>query len=54
MSKIVEYKIIMVENYAELQDDVNKYIKEGWQPYGNFFLTENYLIIQPMVKYEEE
>lgn len=53
MSKIVEYKIIMVENFAELQDDVNKYIKEGWQPYGNFSLTENYLIIQPMTKYEE-
>ena len=54
MNKIVEYKIIMVENWDQLQYEVNRSIKEGWQPYGNFFMTETYVMIQPIVKYEED
>lgn len=54
MPKIVEYKIIMAENWNELEHKVKEYIKEGWQPFGYFFVSETYVIIQPLIKYEKE
>jgi hypothetical protein len=53
MKKIINYKMIIAENWEELEYKVNEYIKEGWQPYNNFYMSKNYAIIQPIVKYEE-
>ena len=32
--KITEYKLIRESFAYKLEDEVNKFIKEGWQPYG--------------------
>lgn len=62
MAKIKDYKILkgadVAGGHLQLQDEVKKAIKDGWQPYG-----QPYLLSQPMpalavhyqamVKYED-
>lgn len=58
--KIVAYKVLKNELHADLTVEVNKAIKEGWQPLGGVshcpttgIRTSNaYDYIQAMVKYE--
>ena len=56
MRKITEYKIVSENNTVFLSELVNKNIEEGWEPFGNVFVTEGTLRglkHQPMVKYRE-
>ena len=54
MGKIVEYKLVMESNEIKLMNEINRFIKEDWQPFNNpFVLEEEQLYIcQVMVKYE--
>lgn len=48
MKKITDYTIVY-------EDEVCKFIKDGWQPYGSPFADDSYIYKnQAMVKYEDE
>ena len=59
--KIIEYTTVTADNFAHLDAAVNNLLKEGFQPYGNPYLTDNavegctdtFLVLQAMVKTEE-
>ncbi len=62
--KIIGYITATGCNVPELDRDVNKYMDNGWQPFGNAYthrqltdtpkgVAENNPKFQPMVKYEE-
>ena len=60
--KIIEYAILYAKNTAELDDEVNTWIKEGWQPFGGIGVEamsaedwdDKYTFLyQAIVKYEE-
>lgn len=34
MSRIIQYEILRENNESDLEDEVNSYIKKGWQPIG--------------------
>ena len=46
MKKIIDYIIVNV-------DEVNDYIKKGYQPLGYPLTDKNGLIVQALVKYED-
>ena len=55
--KITEFKLVEVTILELFNDDVNKLIKEGYQPLGNFqFVPGNKchpdIYLQVMVKYQ--
>jgi hypothetical protein len=50
--KIIEYKILISTSFHDLQDEVNKYIRNGWQPQGGLSSFNNYSFMQAMVKYK--
>lgn len=58
--KIIDYKIIRSSYQDLLEEEVNKSIKEGWQPFGGVSHTNTasvqtsapYNLAQAMVKYE--
>ena len=66
MRKIEKYTVahaVYVENIAAtqykalLEDEVNKLIADGWQPYGPLVSSnqgETVVFLQPMVKYRDE
>lgn len=49
--QLIEYKILVSPSFYTLQDDVNKEIRNGWQPLGGVSSVVNYSYIQAMVKY---
>lgn len=53
--KIVDYKVISDCSTAVLEEQVKKYIADGWQPYGNLVVSgvSTYNKYREMVKYEE-
>lgn len=53
MQKILEYKIVYASNSQFLEEEVNKAIKEGWQPLGGAFIEGGvtYSYNQVVVKY---
>ena len=56
MKKIKEYHLCWNTNINRISDDVNLYIRYGFQPYGEPFTTKDGSEIryhQAMVKYEE-
>jgi hypothetical protein len=66
MREIKKYRLVSGTDPVELQEKVNKHIKEeGWQPFGAFTIyydfsaeegrltTGQAIPMQPMVKYEE-
>jgi hypothetical protein len=47
----MEYKIIQSERLSSLERDVNRYLKDGWEPFGNIVIHNNFsLYIQPIIK----
>ena len=53
--RILEYGMATAHNHVELLDYVNEGINEGFQPFGNVFITNQHdqtFIHQPMVVYE--
>ncbi len=50
--KILEYKILAEAWASDLEELVNRYIQNGWQPYGSIASSDNNRF-QPMVKYEK-
>jgi len=57
MKKIKEYHLCWNDYINRISDDVNTYIKNGFQPYGEPFTATdncgNIRYCQAMVKYEE-
>lgn len=51
-NRIIEYKILISPMFHSLEDDVNKYIRNGWQPIGGVSSVLNYSYMQAMVKYK--
>ena len=55
--KIVEYKILRVRmeknGFEYNYDNIDKAIKEGWQPLGGVMKISPTLLVQAMVKYED-
>jgi hypothetical protein len=53
--KIIDYKIIDGSSHTILEANVNRLIKDGYQPHGNIYasLTGNSLFLQPMIKYDD-
>ena len=49
--RVSEYHMLRIQNVAELNEQVNKMMKEGWQPYYGP-CSEKFFINQVMVKYE--
>jgi len=58
MNKITNYMLVNDDDYDCLSEKINRYISDGWQPYGhltngtNGFGNRHY-ISQALVKYEE-
>lgn len=50
--RVTEYKILISTSYHDLQDEVNKYIRNGWQPIGGIGSVVNYSFMQAVVKYK--
>lgn len=58
--KITEYVTARADDFAALDGQVNQLLKEGYQPYGNPYLTDNpvegkidtFLVAQAMVRCE--
>jgi hypothetical protein len=50
--QIIEYKILISPSFYSLQDDVNKGIRNGWQPIGGVCGSLNHNYIQAVVKYK--
>ena len=50
-SRVSEYHYLRIRDVAELNEQVNKMIKDGWQPYYGP-CSEKFFINQAMVKYE--
>ena len=51
-SKVTEYILIQGQYHSSFVADVNRYIKQGWQPVGGVGLGLKYFY-QAMVKCEE-
>lgn len=57
--RIIKYKTIKWSSVSELDKNVQSYIEQGWQPYGNIVVedgasTYSKLYIQVMVMYDHE
>lgn len=53
--KIAEYRIVRAK-VDEIDDEIMRQIRRGWQPFGSPFLAAFFFgmgVVQPMVKYEE-
>jgi hypothetical protein len=50
--KVIKYEILISVSYHDLQDEVNKYIRNGWQPIGGMSAVLNHSFMQAMVKYK--
>lgn len=50
--RVTEYKILISVSYHDLQDEVNKYMRNGWQPIGGVSAVLNNSYMQSMVKYK--
>ena len=48
-----EYEGFSLDAYQELQDSVNRYLAEGWQPYGFPHEDLEGILWQAMVKYAD-
>jgi hypothetical protein len=53
MRDITAYRTEISSNSMELDEKVQDAIRKGWQPYGNQYSDNGYLI-QPVVKYDPE
>jgi len=59
--KIVEYKTAYGSDTKKLDEDVNRLLSEGFQPYGSPYLSDNevkglddsFVIWQAMVRYSD-
>ena len=52
--KITEYRTLGDEVPSKLDEEVNKGIKEGWQPLGGVCIdSKSGVLLQAMVKYEQ-
>lgn len=51
--KIVRYDVVACYDWGEVAVDVNKLLKDGWQPYGAPFVSGTSLC-QAVVQYEDE
>lgn len=53
---IKEYTTVVygIDDAEFFNSDINRLIKEGWQPYGRVQATHNYKLVQTMVKYAEK
>jgi hypothetical protein len=56
MRKIIAYGAIVEEQgiLGRFVEEINKAIKNGWEPFGGISVHENSVYAQTMVKYEEE
>ena len=57
MPKIIKYKLLSDYSLDNLENDMNKFIQEGWQPYCQPFKIRLFgkdCIVQAIVKYKEE
>lgn len=56
MPKVIQYKILKAHHSAELlQEDVQKHIDKGWQPYSGFYVRRSPsgdVFYQPVIKTE--
>lgn len=54
MEKILEYNLVMESNEIKLMNEINRFIKEDWQPFNSPFVLkdEQLYVCQAMVKYE--
>ena len=51
--KVVEYKVVADSSMLSLfEKEINKMIKEGWQPLGGMTRDSGTTFFQAMVKYE--
>jgi hypothetical protein len=51
-NKVIEYGVANGSDCYRLEEDVNAYISQGWQPHGSvLFSPNNGWFYQPMVKY---
>jgi hypothetical protein len=64
MPRIIEYKVIAVDNAIKLERYVNEDMEKGWQPQGGAMMSVEvrktsrgeesfHLLIQAMVKYQQ-
>ena len=51
MLKILKYSVVKT-TLSKLEEDIQNYIDNGWQPYGNSLLLDEF-IYQPVVKYDD-
>lgn len=50
---IKQYQVVASAHWANLAQQVNLAIEDGWQPYGNLMINLAGVYIQPVVKYEK-
>lgn len=50
--KIVDYMVVVEDNFGNIQDKIKQLIKEGWQPLGGISRSYRRNDAQAMVKYE--
>lgn len=46
----IEYKLCAAEKAAELNDQVNTLLRDGWALYGNPFVTSSGMLCQALTK----
>lgn len=51
MRKIIEYHIVTASDIDELEKQVNYYIQDDFEPFGNVFCND-VLLFQTIVKYD--
>ena len=54
MRKIVDYSVACGYTRGDFLKEVADLIKSGYQPYGSPFVNRDDLMLQAMVKYEDE
>lgn len=52
MRKIIDYRLFQFSYPDPSIDKFLRYLKDGWQPYGDAFSKDS-CIVQPIVKYED-
>lgn len=46
----MEYKILSDESGSRLQDEINEYLKEGWEPQGGICYSTGHFFYQALIK----
>lgn len=51
--KIIKYKLIYDNDINELEKEINRLLKKGWELYGNTYSDSTDYQHQPMVLYDD-